>query len=370
MQTNNKTLYGIRDDAERSLLILWNFTVIVLSLIGDSIILIATIKYKAIKLHKVIITVMQHMAVCDLIQTVFRVFPVTLAIISDRWILGELLCHVEENVSWACALLTSFLTCAMTTLKLIIVKFPLRSGAWSTISGHKICASLWLLALCWYTPLLVVRLFYIGDTLHFSYINYSCVYDCLPPSVPTWLTWYLPISVAAFGILCYTTLIVTSVLLLIVASRAASRHGETLRWEGVTTVLLTFGVFFLSYLPFSVWLVTYLRGVKYSSTSIRVMAYLTNLNVMANFLVYSLTVRSFRHFLKMKITELLSLMILSIREGRQHYQRPLALERQRQKPNPRQNAPEGDDTLTSAAELKGSQLEMQQNFQNIVDTLV
>ena len=55
MQWNNKTLYAIRDDDERSLLILWNFIVVLSSLIGDSIILIATIKYKTIKLHRLVV---------------------------------------------------------------------------------------------------------------------------------------------------------------------------------------------------------------------------------------------------------------------------------------------------------------------------
>ena len=382
MQTGNKTLYAIRDDAERSLLILWNFTVIVSSLIGDSIILIATIKYRAIKLHKLVITVMQHMAVCDLIQTVLRVFPGTLAIISDRWVVGELLCHVEVNVTWASVPVTVLLTCAMTTLKLITVKCPLRSRAWSTRLGHKICFALWFLALCWYTPLLVVRLLYIGDTVHLSFIEYGCAYDRLSPSVPIWYTWYFPISVAVLSIFSFTTLIVTSVLLLIVASRAASQHGETLRWEGVTTVLLTVGVFFLSYLPFSLWLMAYLCGVEKSTTSIRAIIHITNLNIMANFFVYSLTVRSFRHFLKVKISELLSLMRLAmqgLRRGQLH-QRPVDLQRQRlylrQRPNPtaRQDPPEvqDDDILNPAVELQGSQLQEDgvQHFSNILETPV
>ena len=380
MQTNNKTLYAIRDDEERSLLILWNFIVVMSSLIGDSIILIATIKYKAIKLHKLVVIVMQHMAVCDLIQTVFRVFPITLALISDRWVVGELLCHVQESVSWVCGSVTMLLTCAMTTLKLITVKYPLR--AWPTRIGHKICAYLWLLELFLCTPALVVTLLYTRDTIYFSYIEYDCNYNILSPSLPTWYTWYSVISVAVVSILSCTTLLVTSVLLLIVASRAASRHGETLRWEGVTTVLLTVGVFFISFLPFSVWIVTSLQGVKYSNTSIRVMYHLANLNVMANFFVYSLTVRSFRHFLKVKISELLSLMRLSMQGGRQlhqRHQRPVALQLQRpyprQRPNPRQDPPEflGDDILTPAAELQGSQLqedEIQQNIPDYLDTPV
>ena len=339
MGTDNNTLYVIKDDAERSILVLWNLMILLASLIGDSIILIATTKYKAIKLHKVIITVMQHMAVCDLMQAVLTVFPVTLGLITDHWVMGELLCHVQYNISWVCAPVAVFLTSAMTTLKLIIVKYPLRTGAWSTWLGHKICSSLWLLVIACYTPLLAGNLLYIRDTIYFSYEDYSCAYDYLSPTLPSWFPWYAPTSIAVLGILSYTTLIVTSVLLLIVASSAASRHGETLRWEGVITILLTAIVLLFSYLPLSVVMVTWLFGIELSNSTFRAIFHLTYLNIMANFFVYSLTVRSFRNFLKIKISELLSLIImrLSTRGGRQPHQRPLPVPHQRrQRPYPRQ----------------------------------
>jgi len=229
----------------------------------------------------------------------------------------------------------------------------------------------WLLVLGWYTPALVVSLLYIRDTIHFSYIDYTCDYDYFSPSVPTWYIWYFLISLVVVGFLSCTTLLVTSVLLLIVASRAASRHGETLRWEGVITVLLTVGVFFLSYLPYSVAMWAMYQGVIYGTTSMRAIVHLTNLNIMANFFVYSLTVRSFKHFLKTKISEVLSFMSmrLSTEEQRRPHRRPVALQRQR--PHPRQDPREvlGDDALTPAAELQGLQLqeeEMEQNLQDIV----
>ena len=40
MQAEDKTLYGIKDEAERSILVLWNLVVVLASLIGDSLILI------------------------------------------------------------------------------------------------------------------------------------------------------------------------------------------------------------------------------------------------------------------------------------------------------------------------------------------
>ena len=386
MKTDNNTLNGIKNDAERSLLILWSLTVLLSSLIGDSIILIATIKYKAIILHKVIITVMQHMAVCDLIQTVFRVFPEHVALITDVWMMGELLCHVSYNISWVCNPVAVFMTSALTTLKLIVVKYPLRTGAWSTWLGHKVCSSVWLLVLGFYIPLLVGNLLYIRDTIYFSYEEYTCDYDHLSPSLPAWFTWYFPISVAVLSVLSFTILIVTSVLLLIVASRAASRHGETLRWEGVITILLTAGVLLISYLPKSVIIVTLQLGVEYSNTTSRVSYHLTSLNIMANFFVYSLTVQSFRNFLKVKLSEFLSLIRLSTQRRpqphhrRQTNQRPQTLQKRR--PNPRQRPNSKGDaaevhsdtiTLPPAAELQGMQRqkgEIKHYSTNIVDMSV
>jgi hypothetical protein len=66
MQSDNKTLYGIKDDAERFILVLWNVTVLVASLSGDSIILIGTIKYNAIKHYKMVVAIIQHLAVSDI----------------------------------------------------------------------------------------------------------------------------------------------------------------------------------------------------------------------------------------------------------------------------------------------------------------
>ena len=167
LSTNNKTLYGIKEDAERYILISWSLIVFIASLIGDSIILIGTIKYKAIRQHKVIVAIIQHMATCDLLLTVFRVFPDTVVFFTDRWVFGELLCHLNANIDWVLTGVTLFLTCCMTALKLIIVKRPLRAQTWTTKLGHIICAAMWFLVLCWDTPIIVCKILY--GKLYFSY---------------------------------------------------------------------------------------------------------------------------------------------------------------------------------------------------------
>ena len=334
MQTDNKTLLGIRHDGERSLWITWNIVVFLVSLIGDSIILIATTKYKAIKHHKVIVAVMQHMAVCDILQTVSRVFPSILSLTADRWVLGKVLCHAEENITYLCGGVTLYLTCALTTFKLIVVKYPLRTGAWSSRLGHRVCACLWLFELCVHFPILAVNVFYLADTLHFSYRVYNCGYNNLrSPSAPTWFGWYFLIAVGFITLLCYTILVLTSIILLVVAKRAGTRHGEELQWMGILTVLLTVGVLLLSYPPSLVVIVVgEVLGVHLSSTTWRAVAYLQYVNIMANFFVYAMTVRSFRQFLKLKINQMVSLL------GFPSQQRQRPRQQQQQQPHQQQKS--------------------------------
>ena len=88
MKTNNKTVHGITDNSERVIFIIWCVVVLISSIIGDGIILLATTKYKAIRLNKVIVVVIQHLAVSDLLYTVFNVLPTTVALFADGWVMG------------------------------------------------------------------------------------------------------------------------------------------------------------------------------------------------------------------------------------------------------------------------------------------
>ena len=231
----------------------WMGTIVFPSLIGDSIILLATIKYRAIKQHKVVIAVMQHMAVCDLLQTVFRVLPMILVTCigphdlfsSD---LGEeLFCHIEENMTWLTNTVTIMLTCALTTLKLVIVKYPLRTRSWSSKLGHKICTAVWLLYLVAYAPIFVMKM--INQSVRFYAEVFACWYSIeLLPVSSSWSSLYSLVINGSITVLSFLIVIVSSVILLIVAKKAADRHGDRMRWEGISTVLLTVGVLLVSQL--------------------------------------------------------------------------------------------------------------------------
>jgi hypothetical protein len=81
--------YKINNSWKRNVLVIYLVTVLLSSLIGDSIILIASLRCNAINLNKIIVAVMQHIAVCDLLLSIVFVLPTISSLIEDGWVLGD-----------------------------------------------------------------------------------------------------------------------------------------------------------------------------------------------------------------------------------------------------------------------------------------
>ena len=320
MNTDNKTMFGISSETERGIWVTWSVIVFLSSSFGDTLILIGTLKYSAIKHHKIIVAVMQHLAVCDILLTMFKVLPSTLSLTADHWTLGEAFCPIHEHVGVVCNGVTMLLTVTLTTVKYLTVRYPLRAEAWPTRLGHKVCAAIWILTVFLFAPKLVINVLK-RDTLYFTYKYYTCTYDI--SSYPNWYAWYGRMLGAVYTMIPYPAVKVTSILLLVAARRTAARQGERVQLRGVLTVLLTVGVLLISFLPVTVVNVLE-HGLKVmqSGKTWRVVGFIQYLNIMANFFVYSLTIRSFRKFLKLKLLSLLSFL-----GPTSERQRPLQLQR-------------------------------------------
>ena len=303
---DNATFKGIKNDAERSVLVLWMLIVLISTFIGDGIILLATCKYKVLNLHKVLVAIIQHMAVCDLLQSVFRVFPVLLATVANKWILGETLCHVQDNSMLMLAGFGTLLTCALTSVKLVHLKYPLIARTWSKNIGHIICVILWVFVTVSYAPIFIGKIFYVRSTVYFSFESYECSYQHQSALAPSWYKVYFPISISAFHFLSYTILVVTSILILLCANKVRSRTGGRVGLEGTITVLLTVAIQFLSYLPLTLVFVSWMSmGVQHSGKMWRAATFAVYLNIMSNFYIFCITMRSFRKFLRDRIFSVL-----------------------------------------------------------------
>ena len=293
----NYTQFGLHNTAAKYTWVSYGTFNILSSLIGDSIILVASTKYNAFRLHKTIVAIMQHIAVCDLISSLNLTLFIS-SLVAERNILGGFLCYTRAYVTFYSFPMSFFLTAALTTCKAILLKFPLQERRWTKRRAHKLCVAIW--TCCLLIPLLL--LIVDSDDIRFDYKEYACYYAF---SADVYL-FLRPIVGIFTTLLPNAIVIVTTVWLIMEARRVAKRGRDSLRWQGLMTVILTAVVYCISVLPIQLY---YIVGqfIQHDPQGVfHVHFYRFSLavvctNVMSNFYIYSLTVSSFRSFLLSRV---------------------------------------------------------------------
>ena len=294
---NNRTMYGIKSDTERYIWAGYFLFVILSSLIGDTIILIASIKFKAFKLHKVMVIIIQHIAVSDLIHSLIYLVPRSAAIIADGWAIGDTLCYVNPYTMYIANSSGALLICSMTFTKLFTLKYPLKSNTMSSKKAHLICIAAWAMS-----PSFPIMNFLVDmSDVSFDFRNYVCDFR---NSSNIW-KWLTPVTSVLFLVIPNCLVITTTVSVLIIAKRVAERGRQSLKWQGITTTVLTATVYCISVLPYAVYRigesvidVDDKSKSFFYTTFYRLASSFYSLNTISNFYIYSLTVSSFREFLK------------------------------------------------------------------------
>ena len=297
LEFGNKTVYGVKSDVSKYTWEVFLIFVAVSSLIGDTTILIASLKYKAIKLHRTIIVIIQHIAFCDLMVVLTDVVPKIISIITEQWILGGFMCRTTPYARYFFILASLLLICAMTTSKMFLIKYPLRFGRIAIKKTHCLCLGCWIGALAF--P--IVLMFSDEKAIYFSYRGYQCNFADFDTSSTFY--WLKPILAVLLIFIPACLVVATTVYILIEAKQVARRSRGNLKWQGIMTTVATASFYFISVVP----LVTYrilesISKVEDKSESFlfkhfyRVAISFPFINTISNFYIYCLTVASFREF--------------------------------------------------------------------------
>ena len=302
---SNSAKFGMKTNTERYFWIGWLTFLFVSSLLGDSLILIASIKYKAFNLHKMIVTFIQHIAVTDLLHSLGAVAPAIISAIYNTGSTNRFIDYARFFITYYTSALSSLLICALTLGKLLLLKYPLQLRFLSKMRAHKLCAVIWVVSL--YDPglHLVVK----KEDIIFDYRVYSCTYKY------TSSAWKILLPVSALLVLVApgVTIVVSTVLILREARKVVRRSRENLRWQGITTVVLTATVYVTAFLPYTIYFMAEPFVEKDPDTPgvfhvefFRFATGILEIQILSNFLIYSLTVTSFRRFLVTKFFEIVS----------------------------------------------------------------
>ncbi|XP_063684495.1 cysteinyl leukotriene receptor 1-like [Bolinopsis microptera] len=291
---SNQTLFALQSSSRYA----WtgfNIFLLFSSLVGDSIILVASIKYNAFKLHKMSVVLIQHMAICDLMLAMTLILPTIVSLTSNEWVLGSTMCFLQPYFVHLGYTGSIYFTLAMTTTKLIILKNPFLAREWSRKKAHLICVLIWIFSLA--VDLMVISTG--PKDAYFDYRRYCCRSGL---SAPIWRIVLLPLVALFVGILPVALVIITTLMLLWKAWKITRRGGKNLKLEGVLTVVLTATVFTISFLPYTTYHIGSNFAAKDPLSTYHVLFFtvasnIMSINIMCNFYIYSLTVHSYRQFL-------------------------------------------------------------------------
>ena len=290
---SNKTEFALTSYAERYAWIVFHMFIFLSSLIGDSLILIAAIKYRAFKINRLILVIMKHIAVSDLSVAFSTVLPRIAALTSDQQIYGTVICNISAHYIYFFGTVGVYLMCAMTTCKVATLQYPLRANSLSSRDAHKGCIAIWILILSF--P--AVLLFDIDSDAVFDWRVYMCQ---MAFSAAIW-TWLKPLITVIYSIIPNVLVTTSTIRLLVLAKQAAARRNKNVNLQGVVTIILIAVIYHVSLLPFTIYHIA--ESIIVDKTSFlhkefyRISISFLSFNVISNFFIYSLTIESFRHYL-------------------------------------------------------------------------
>ena len=281
----------------------------ILGLIGNTIILIASNR-RVIKLDKITTTLISHVAILDLINTLIFIFPTFLTVATDHWVFGREFCYFQvytRNPFIYCSML---LVCALNCSKLASVLLPFRSTNWSVKHGHVTAGAMWLLSAA--SLLLLLTSSY---TVIFFYPLMSCGVILANYAINI-------IVESTILVVCMAIVVGTTVGLIVIAIRLNFQRGRAANLQGIITVIIVATVYCASFLPTVAYSVTELMivneiisdsggFVEFITRFCAIMRLVIYLNNVSNVLIYYASVISFREWVK---TMFLSLFMLHDRE--------------------------------------------------------
>ena len=293
---NNTTLdavLGSDHTALKILLLLYNLLVIVMGLGGNVLVLVGSLKYRAVQMDRNSVILLENIAVADLVATVLQYVPMGVTLAAERWLFGEFLCFcaVFRYIPFAAEVM---LIAIMSCHRVRVLRSPLK-GSLDADLLKRVLVGVWVFYLVSVPCITGIKpvIKYTPSHLHCSSFDWENM--AVVPS-------YLRIMRLVSGLyLALPTLItiVCNVLILRLVFSAPDLTNNNNNSKAVRTVSLICWIFVASYIPTVVIFALPAVGMSDIPHWVNCMSmYSVSLNLIANPVIYSFTNRRFAMFAK------------------------------------------------------------------------
>ena len=297
------TTYNDCTEIERYLLVLWTGSASLINLLGNTLVLIATVKYHAIRLDKVSVVLIKNLAVADLLHSIYGIMIVVGLVTEGGAFTSWYWCLIEKCLAYSCGVLDIWMMCALNISKLSTLLNPLGALLRTTQLGLGIVIIPWV-------GVMLLNVVYISLVAQltdgaisnlYPYYHYTETHQCkLYKSTPS-LDAFLSILKVGIPAVAMVIIVTTTAWLLCHLHKVRGLQKQSLR-----TVLIVSTVFVLSYTPYGIYhffrqtLPIASQRTDWFGQFHRAAVYLVYWNFAANPFIYYRTISSFNKWCRMR----------------------------------------------------------------------
>ena len=110
--------------ATKVTLIILTSLLILLGLAGNSFVLVASLKYRAIDIDRISILLIENLAAADLLIMLIEFVPLLVTLIANDWVLGDIICSVQSYGKFLPFVAETLLIMAMACYRAHVVLHP------------------------------------------------------------------------------------------------------------------------------------------------------------------------------------------------------------------------------------------------------
>ena len=284
----------VTPDAVRYFLIIWSILSAILSFTGNTVVLVASRKFRAFKVDKVSVTLIDNLAVADLGYTLVETVPTIGAQLTDRWPYGRQFCVVNKVLTNIFFNMTILLVCLLSVSKLTCLLFPIHAR--TRRSRHAVI----LVSLTWFfvTTYCVVSTVVSNPDVYYDTVSFQC-----------WVNYRnrVPFGVILVGwmLVMNVVIIIATSWLLVEVKRASSFSSLK---KGAVAVIAISAIFTVATLPAAIVMILEMAHVPFGKVTeavcIIATTYLFYISNFFNPVVYYFSIRSFKHFVDGRLLRL------------------------------------------------------------------
>lgn len=283
-------------ETEQTVLLSWTVLGTLVAVTGNTVVLVSSLKYNAIRLDRISIVLIRNLAIADLGHGLYIMTTVPL-IVTQSNVYGDLPCYILSTFSNFSMGASFVFVSALNASKLSTLIFPLQSNMRRYRRGRRISYTIWFLMTVFIVVISLPALLPGNLNVIYSSASLRCFsrfYSTGPVSI------LVPLIAMVFLLVPLLVVMVTTFWLLGYVARVRG-----INRQAILTLLSISATFLLSCLPtciFYLFKEVSVQGDKsafWLGVLFRLSVQAVNLNSMANPFIYLITVQSFAGFVKM-----------------------------------------------------------------------